>query len=134
MFLYTFVFVSGVVVGRCALEFSLGVHSISLATILPDLAGHHFKQPYGKEYGEHGGERKREREVTWLGLGVMAEQIFKDLPKYLNRFREIATLVAGELGNRVWDLKTEIERRIAGTSGKHTDIARNFHSRLSPPS
>jgi hypothetical protein len=22
-----------------------------LATILPDLAGHHFKQPYGKEYG-----------------------------------------------------------------------------------
>lgn len=24
-----------------------------LATILPDLAGHHFKQPYGKEYGTH---------------------------------------------------------------------------------
>lgn len=23
----------------------------SLATLLPDLAGHHFKQPYGKEYG-----------------------------------------------------------------------------------
>lgn len=22
-----------------------------LATILPDLLGHHFKQPYGKEYG-----------------------------------------------------------------------------------
>ena len=25
--------------------------SSQLATILPDLAGHHFKQPYGKEYG-----------------------------------------------------------------------------------
>jgi hypothetical protein len=27
------------------------ISSIYLATILPDLAGHHFKQPYGKEYG-----------------------------------------------------------------------------------
>jgi hypothetical protein len=56
----------------------------------------------------------------------MAEQIFKDVPKYLNRFRETATLVAGELGNRVWDLKTEIERRIAGMTGKPRHLAPLF--------
>ncbi|CAF4621357.1 unnamed protein product, partial [Rotaria magnacalcarata] len=49
MFIYTFVFVSGVIV----------------ATILPDLAGHHLIQPYGKEYK------------------VMAEQLWKDLPKHM---------------------------------------------------
>ncbi|CAM2709980.1 unnamed protein product [Rotaria socialis] len=66
MFVYTFVFVSGVVV----------------ATILPDLVGHHFKQPYGKEYG------------------VMVEQVFKDLPKHLNRLSETAVVLGRDLANR----------------------------------
>jgi len=54
MFIYTFVFVSGVVVGMLnKIKFNVFhiVCFIYLATILPDLAGHHFKQPYGKEYG-----------------------------------------------------------------------------------
>ncbi|CAF1103417.1 unnamed protein product [Rotaria sp. Silwood1] len=78
MFIYTLVFVSGVVV----------------ATILPDLAGHHFIQPYGKEYG------------------LMAEQIFKDLPKYMQNLREKAIVLSNDLVDRVWDLKTELERRV----------------------
>ncbi|CAF0770579.1 unnamed protein product [Adineta ricciae] len=87
MFIYTFVFVSGVVV----------------ATILPDLAGHHFKQPYGKEYG------------------VMAERVFQDLPKYLKTFKETALFVSREVADRVWDLKSELERRFADMSSKKDD-------------
>ena len=56
----------------------------------------------------------------------MAEQIFKDLPKYLNRFRETALLVAGELGNRLWDLKTEVERRIAEFTGKLRNLSQSL--------
>ena len=68
MFIYTFVFVSGVVVGETnERTFRHRSRSFRLATILPDLAGHHFKQPYGKEYGQsrsfdRGAERERERE------------------------------------------------------------------------
>ncbi|UJR22256.1 hypothetical protein I4U23_025317 [Adineta vaga] len=84
MFIYTFVFVSGVIV----------------ATLLPDLAGHHFKQPYGKEYG------------------AMAERIFQDVPKHLKTLKETALVVAREVTDRAWDLKAEIERRIADMSNK----------------
>ncbi|CAF3430726.1 unnamed protein product, partial [Rotaria sp. Silwood2] len=87
MFIYTFVFVSGVVV----------------ATILPDLAGHHFKQPYGKEYG------------------AMAEQIFKDLPKYLKNLRETAMVLGNNLVDRVWDLKAELQRRVENMNNKKED-------------
>ncbi|CAF1345110.1 unnamed protein product [Rotaria magnacalcarata] len=90
MFVYTFVFVSGVVV----------------ATILPDLVGHHFKQPYGKEYG------------------VMVEQIFKDLPKHLNRLSETAVVLGRDLADRVWDLKDELVRRVESLSNKNPDSAK----------
>ncbi|CAF0958612.1 unnamed protein product [Adineta steineri] len=87
IFIYTFVFVSGVIV----------------ATILPDLAGHHFKQPYGKEYG------------------VMAEKLFKDLPKHLTTFSETAVVIGRDFADRLWDLKAEVERRIAEMSNKKDD-------------
>ncbi|CAF3230885.1 unnamed protein product [Rotaria socialis] len=90
MFVYTFVFVSGVVV----------------ATILPDLVGHHFKQPYGKEYG------------------VMVEQVFKDLPKHLNRLSETAVVLGRDLANRVWDLKDELARRVESFSNQNPDAAK----------
>jgi len=84
MFIYTFVFVSGVVV----------------ATILPDLAGHHFKQPYGKEYG------------------AIAEQIFKDFPKHLTSLSETAVLLGRNLVDRVWDLRTQFEQRASDSNNK----------------
>ena len=90
MFIYTFVFVSGVVV----------------ATILPDLVGHHFKQPYGKEYG------------------VMVEQMFKDLPTHLNRLSETAMVMSRELVDRVWDLKAELQKRIESMSNKNEDFSK----------
>jgi hypothetical protein len=52
-------------------------------------------------------------------LGVMAEQIVKDLPKYMKRFSDTAMIIAGELGNRLWDLKIELERRIADMTNKN---------------
>lgn len=64
MFIYTFVFVSGVVVGKMTKRNVVDFFSIRfsvLATILPDLAGHHFKQPYGKEYGEKLEKKKKRR-------------------------------------------------------------------------
>ncbi len=36
----------------CKIDRNSITNIIYLATILPDLAGHHFKQPYGKEYGK----------------------------------------------------------------------------------
>ena len=56
MFIYTFLFVSGVLVGKIdsttAVEPFVICFRFFAATVLPDLAGHHFKQPYGKEYGK----------------------------------------------------------------------------------
>lgn len=71
-------------------------------------------------------EDTERRTIHSICLGVMAEQIFKDLPKYLNRFRETALLVAGELGNRLWDLKTEVERRIAEFTGKPRNLSQSL--------
>ncbi|CAF1103728.1 unnamed protein product [Rotaria sordida] len=87
IFIYTCVFVSGVVI----------------ATILPELVGHHFKQPYGKEYG------------------VMAEQIIKDLPKYLENLRQTAMVFGRDIVDRVWDLKNELERRVENMNNKKED-------------
>ncbi|CAF1409713.1 unnamed protein product [Rotaria sordida] len=87
--IYTFVFVSGVIV----------------ATILPDLAGHHLKQPYGKEYS------------------IMVEQVFKDLPKHLNNFAETASAVGHNLMDRFWVMKAEIDRRVAEIKNKQEDAS-----------
>lgn len=48
----------------------------------------------------------------------MAEKAFQGLPKYMKNFRETAMLIAEDLGNRVWNLKTEIERRIHEMTNK----------------
>jgi len=82
--IYTFVFVSGVVV----------------ATILPDLAGHHFNQPYGKKYG------------------AIVEQVFKDVPKHLTRLSETVVLLSRDLVDRVWDFKALVEQRITNMNKK----------------
>ncbi|CAF4147326.1 unnamed protein product, partial [Rotaria sp. Silwood2] len=87
--IYTFVFVSGVIV----------------ATILPDLAGHHLKQPYAKEYS------------------VMLEQTFKDLPKHLNNFAETASVIRHNLMDRFWAMKAEIDRRVAEMRNKKVDTS-----------
>ena len=63
-------------------------------------------------------------------VGVMAEKMVKDLPKYMKKFSDTMMVVAGELGNRVWDLKTEIEQRIGGTS-KKDDVKTKSSSRPS---
>ena len=51
----------------------------------------------------------------------MAERIFQDLPKYLKTFKETALFVSREVADRVWDLKSELERRIADMSSKKDD-------------
>ncbi|CAF3431202.1 unnamed protein product [Rotaria sp. Silwood1] len=89
IFIYTFVFVSGVIV----------------ATILPDLAGHHLKQPYAKEYS------------------AMLEKTFKDLPKYLNNFAETANVIRHDLMDRFWVMKAEIDRRVAEFKNKKEDTS-----------
>ncbi|CAF3555828.1 unnamed protein product [Adineta steineri] len=85
--IYTFLFVSGVFV----------------ATILPDLAGHHFKQPYGKQYG------------------VMVQEVFKDLPKHLTNLAKTTVVVGRDLVDRLWVMKAEIDRRVEDVKNKKDD-------------
>jgi len=54
-------------------------------------------------------------------LGVMAEQIFQNLPKYLKSWSETAVVLARDLVDRVWVLKAEVERRITDMNNKKDD-------------
>ncbi|CAF4198787.1 unnamed protein product, partial [Rotaria magnacalcarata] len=63
-------------------------------TILPDLAGHHLIQPYGKEYK------------------VMAEQLWKDLPKHMKNFGEKVVVAGRDVIDHFRAMKAEIDRRV----------------------
>ena len=55
----------------------------------------------------------------------MAERIFQDVPKHLKTLKEAALFVSREVADRVWDLKSELERRIAGMSNKKDDTPKS---------
>lgn len=83
-----------------------------LATILPDLAGHHLKQPYGKEYSIFECSLNKEKILSFF-KGVLIEQTIKDLPKHLQNLKENAAVVAENLVDRFWAGLAEINRRVA---------------------
>jgi hypothetical protein len=62
---------------------------------------------------------------TSLILGVMAERIFKDLPKHLKTLKETALVLGRDLVERVWDLKAEVERRVSDMNNKKDDTIKS---------
>lgn len=57
-------------------------------------------------------------------LGVMAEKMVQDLPKYLKKFSDSMMVISSELGNRVWALKVELEKRYADATKKDSSKAK----------
>ena len=62
----------------------------------------------------------------FFSLGAMAEQLVKDLPKHLTSLSETAVLLGQDVVNRVWDLKAEIEKRIADMSNKPEEKSKSI--------
>lgn len=55
----------------------------------------------------------------------MVEQMFKDLPKHLNRLKETAVVIGHELADRVWDLKAELQKRVESMTNKNENTPKS---------
>lgn len=64
--------------------------------------------------------------VRWaLFAGVMAERLVQDLPKHLKTLQETAMVLGSQVAERLWDLKSEVERRINEMSAKPDEKAKS---------
>ena len=55
----------------------------------------------------------------------MAEQMFKNLPKYMKSWSETAAVLGRDFVDRAWDLKAEVERRITDMNSKKDDTTKS---------
>ena len=58
---------------------------------------------------------------SFIFLGVMTEQTFKDLPKHMKALSETAMIVGRDLVDRFWKAKAEIDRRVADIQAQQKD-------------
>lgn len=58
---------------------------------------------------------------SFVFIGVMVEQAFKDLPKHMKTLSETAVIVGRDLVDRFWKAKAEIDRRVAEIQAQQKD-------------